>query len=253
MFESLKMERPEYRTATKVRGLATYRVKVKESDLLISTPNRREKEALEALLEVRLGLEGYLELHQDMAPSLVPVKPDKSAPPIIKEMCQAAQVVGVGPMAAVAGAIAQFVGEKLLAIEREVIVENGGDIFIKSSRKRVVALYAGDSPLSMKIGIRVKPEEGLGICTSSGRFGHSLSLGKAHSVTVVAARASLSDALATHLGNIVKGPQDIKRSILKGSSYPGVKGIVIICEDRLGAWGDLELVNLKDGVNRTSG
>jgi len=234
-----------YRTATQATDLFAYRIKINQSDLFVLTPHDRRKEAFDTLLEVRASLESYLKIHEEFATSLVPLEPKPVAPDIVKEMCWAAKIARVGPMAAVAGAIAQAVGERLFRLEKEVIVENGGDIFLKGKKKRTIALYAGDSPLSMKIGIRVSPEGGLGVCSSSAKVGHSLSFGCAHCVTVITPKASLSDALATHLGNLVKKPKDVESVLLKGASYPFVKGIVVIVEDKLGAWGEIELVNLK--------
>ncbi len=235
-----------YRGRIKAEDLMAYRVKVKESDLLILTPYNRYKEAVDVLLEVRGSLEAYIDLHPDFAVSLVPLAAEPGAPHLVREMIQAARITGVGPMAAVAGAIAQAVGKKLVAIEDEVIVENGGDIYMCSQRDRVVALFAGNSPLSMKIGLKVRGiQMPIGVCTSSGRVGHSLSMGKAHSVTVVSSDAAVADAAATALANLVQGPSDMEGTLKRASRIPGVLGAVVICEDRLGAWGELDLVPLE--------
>jgi len=236
----------DYRRRVGARDLVAYQVKVKESDLLILSTHNREKEALEALLEARMVLEAYIDLHPDFATSLIPVEVKPQAPPLVRQMAQAALLSGVGPMAAVAGAIAQAVGERLASEGEEVVVENGGDIYMRSFKERVVALFAGDSPLSMKVGVRVPGGKVRGVCTSSGRIGHSLSLGKAHSVTVVASDAPLADAAATALANLVQGPSDIERTLKEASRIPGVLGAAVICEDRLGAWGELDIVPLED-------
>ncbi len=235
----------DYRGRIRARDLSPCRVRVKESDLLILTPTPRAKEATHALLKVRLALEAYIDLHPEFATSLVPLEAKEGAPEIVVRMARAARIAGVGPMAAVAGAIAQAVGEELGRWEEEVVVENGGDIYLKSSRPRTVALYAGDSPLSMKVGIRVKGERGIGICTSSGRIGHSLSLGRAHSVTVVAPQAALADAAATALANMVKEDSHISRALELAGRMEGILGTVVIFEDKLGARGNIELVPLE--------
>jgi ApbE superfamily uncharacterized protein (UPF0280 family) len=234
-----------YRGRIRAKDLMAYRVKVKESDLLILSTHNRGKGALEALLEARMALEAYIALHPDFATSLTPVEVESQAPPLVRQMAQAALLSGVGPMAAVAGAIAQAVGEKLVSEEGEVVVENGGDIYIRSFKERVVALFAGDSPLSMEVGVKVPGDGARGVCTSSGRIGHSLSWGRAHSVTVVASGAPLADAAATALANLVQGPFDIERTLKRANRIPGVLGAVVICEDRLGAWGELDLVPLE--------
>ncbi len=235
----------DYRGRIKAQDLTPYRVKVRESDLLILTPRPRPKEALEALLKVRMTLEAYMELHPTFGPSLVPVEVEPQAPEIVKRMARAGQATGVGPMAAVAGAIAQAVGEALTRWEEEVVVENGGDIYMKTTHPRTVALYAGDSPLSMKVGLRVKSTQGMGVCTSSGRLGHSLSLGQAHSATAVAPDAALADAAATALANLVREKSHIPLALERAAQIEGLTGAVIILEDRLGVWGKVELVPLE--------
>jgi len=84
---------------------------------------------------------------------LVPLEPEPSAPEVVRLMCWAGKNAGVGPFAAVAGAVAELVGLGLLGHTEEVVVENGGDIFMQVKRKRVVAVYAGDSPFSGTISM----------------------------------------------------------------------------------------------------
>lgn len=148
-------------------------------------------------------------------------------------------------MAGVAGAMAGFVGAALLAFTPEVVVENGGDIFLQTSSERKIGIFAGASPLNMRVGIRVPAErQPLGVCTSSATVGPSLSLGRADAVCVISPSATLADAAATALGNIVQGKDDIERALEAGRKIPGVEGAVIIVGDVLGAWGGYELVKL---------
>jgi ApbE superfamily uncharacterized protein (UPF0280 family) len=148
-------------------------------------------------------------------------------------------------MAAVAGAIAEMVGMELLQYSDEVIVENGGDIFIKTNVPRKVGIYAGNSPLSGKIAIKIYPEETpAGICTSSGTVGHSLSFGKADAVVVVSRDAFLADAVATAVGNRVKNPSGIKDAVDFAAGIDSVEGVLVIIGDKLGAWGKIELVGM---------
>jgi hypothetical protein len=148
-------------------------------------------------------------------------------------------------MAAVAGAIAEAVGKDLLAFSPEVIVENGGDIFLKISRKRLVGICAGQSSLTNKIALEIMPgETPLGICTSSGTMGHSLSLGSADAVIVLSPSTSLADAAATALGNVVKTADDIPQAIEKAQSIEGLRGVVIIVDDKMGVWGKVRIVSL---------
>jgi hypothetical protein len=161
-------------------------------------------------------------------------------------MIDAGENAGVGPMAAVAGAAAERVGNDLLLHSKEVIIENGGDVFIKTRHPVTVGIFAGKSPLSLKIGLKVHSENhSIAVCTSSGTVGHSLSFGRADAVSVVSASCPLADAAATAIGNRVRSRSDIARGIEFGKKIRGVEGVLIIIGDRIGVWGELELVPLK--------
>jgi ApbE superfamily uncharacterized protein (UPF0280 family) len=218
---------------------------VQETDLYILAQTPLEREAHEAIIRLRHQIEEYIKSNPLFQTSLAPLPDDPQAPKIVKEMLTASQKAGVGPMAGVAGAMAEFVGKELLAKTPEVVVENGGDIFMQSSTERRIGLFAGESPLNMKVGVHVPPEKTpLGICTSSGTVGHSTSFGKADAVCVISPSCTLADAAATALGNRVGGKGDIERVLEAGQEISGVEGIVIIVGDALGAWGEYELVEL---------
>jgi hypothetical protein len=193
-----------------------------------------------------MALEGYIRDNPLFMHSLEPLAVRDDAPKIVRMMADASRQAGVGPMASVAGAFAELVGRDLLKHSAEVIVENGGDIFMQVAGPRVVGIYAGASPLSSRLGIEIKPERcPLGICTSSGTVGPSLSLGLADAVVVLSRSAALADAAATAIGNRVKSPDDISTALELGREIAGVSGVVIICGDKMGAWGDVDLVNLQ--------
>ena len=174
--------------------------------------------------------------------SLEPISPDPKASDIIKEMIRTTKLAGVGPMASVAGAVAEFAGNELLVYSKQIIIENGGDIFMKSDKVRTIAIYAGDSPLSNKVFIKIKPEDTpIGICTSSGPVGHSLSFGKADACVIIAKSAILADAVATATCNRIKEKKDIAPSLEFALSIKGVKGAVAILGKDLGSMGDIEL------------
>jgi ApbE superfamily uncharacterized protein (UPF0280 family) len=151
-------------------------------------------------------------------------------------------------MAAVAGAIAGRVGRDLLDRGKtgEIIVENGGDIFVATRTEARIGIFAGASPLSGKVGIVVPAGQmPVGVCTSSGTVGHSLSFGKADAVTVVAGCTALADAVATAVGNVVKEKRDIDSGLSLARDIEGISGVVIIIGDKIGAWGDIELISLE--------
>jgi ApbE superfamily uncharacterized protein (UPF0280 family) len=231
-----------YRHWIEGRDLTAFSVTERETDLYIRAASNLQRKARRLVVKYRRQLEGYIERNPDFATLLEPLSVPKDAPAIVRGMAEAGQQAGVGPMAAVAGAIAEHVGRELLGFSPEIIVENGGDIFLKILHKRVVGIYAGESPLSGKIGLEIEPRDTpLGICTSSGTVGHSLSYGKADAVVVVAAVAALADAVATAIGNRVEKPGDIDNAIDFGANIDGIKSIVIIIGERLGAWGDVKL------------
>jgi ApbE superfamily uncharacterized protein (UPF0280 family) len=148
-------------------------------------------------------------------------------------------------MAAVAGALAARVGRRLAPLSPEVIVENGGDLFLAITQPATVALFAGKSPLSHRVGLSLDPAlSPLGVCTSSATVGHSLSFGRADAACVLAQSAALADAAATALGNRVQGPESIAPSIEWVASLPDILGAVVVVGEKLGAWGRVELVPL---------
>jgi ApbE superfamily uncharacterized protein (UPF0280 family) len=234
-----------YRSWLARDGLVPFRVTVKETDLYILARTPLEREAHEVVINLRHQIEEYIKANPLFQTSLVPLPDDPRATRIVKEMLAASQKTGVGPMAGVAGAMAEFVGRALLASTPEVVVENGGDIFIQISTERKIGVFAGESPLNMKVGLRIPPEKTpLGICTSSGTVGHSTSFGKADAVCVISPSAALADAAATALANRVQGKGDIERVLEEGRTISGVGGMVIIVGDALGVWGEYELVKL---------
>jgi ApbE superfamily uncharacterized protein (UPF0280 family) len=203
------------------------------------------EEAKKAVLQYRYQLEEYIRKTPEFLKSLIPLPLDKSAPSIIKEMMHAATLAHVGPMASVAGAVAEKVGNDLLNHTSQIVVENGGDIFLNTSNDLTIGIYAGRSPLSNKLGLKITSHKtSLGVCTSSGTVGHSLSLGKSDAVTVIAHSASLADATATAVGNLVKGRKDIAKGIEYAQKIKGIRGILIIVDDTFGVWGNIEIVSV---------
>ena len=245
------MKQPEHRTYRSLvshNKLASFRVVVRETDLLVRADKPLETETKDLVLRHRIPLERYLEQHPEFVHAMVPWPQDKLAPPIIRTMIAAGQEAGVGPMAAVAGAIAEYVGRDLLAHSEDVIVENGGDIFIRTGFPLVAAIFAGKSPLSSKLGVRVNsPGQPVAVCTSSGTLGHSLSLGRADAAVVISDSAALADAAATAIGNKVSSKHDIEPAIAFGEKIEGVLGIVVIVDSQIGFWGDVELTRISEG------
>ena len=236
---------PFYRHWIKDSDLVSFNITVKQTNLYIRARRNLKNKALKSVLKHRTPLEKYIEHNPLFLTTLEPYRAEADAPTIVKEMCRASQIAGSGPMAAVAGAIAQAVGKDLLALSPEVIVENGGDIFLKISKKRLIGIYAGESPFTGKIALEIKPRETpLGICTSSATLGHSLSLGNTDAVIALSKSTPLADAIATTIGNVVKEAKDIPKAIERAQNIPGLHSIVIIKGDKIGAWGKVRILSL---------
>ena len=239
----MKYEERTYRSLINKDNLLSYNVKIYESDLFISSDTNLSEKAKKSLITHRNSLESYIRINPQFRTSLVPVPEDYLAPLIVREMIRQSGICGVGPMASVAGAVAEFVGKDLIDLTENIIIENGGDIFLKVKHQVTVGIYAGESSLSYKFNIIVKPEETpLGICTSSATVGPSLSFGIADAVCVISKSATLSDAAASAIGNRVKNMKDVKPGLDYGIEIPGVLGIVIIVGNEMGAIGNVQFV-----------
>ena len=232
-----------YRDLIKQYNLFSFQINIKESNLLVLCDKKLPKQTENALIWARKDIEQYIYQNPVFKTTFNPFPVKEDMPSIVRDMAEASQKTGVGPMAGVAGAIAEYVGKELLNSCRQVIVENGGDVFLKVSKKKRVGIYAGESPLSGKIALEIKSEDTpLGICCSAGTFGHSNSLGKADAAVVVSPSATLADAAATAMGNIVKTDAHIKEGLKFLKRIPEIKGGVIIKGERMGAWGNIRIV-----------
>jgi len=240
----------DYRNTLTNKDLKSFRVTVKETDLYISVDepsyvSQLEKKTENLVLALRYDLEEYIAADPVFKSTLKPHAPAPGAPLLARTMCDAARVAGVGPLAAVAGAFAEAVGRELLKTCKEVIVENGGDIFMAATHKRRVAVFAGKSPFTGRLAIEISPEKTpLGICTSSGTVGPSLSMGAADAVIIISASTPLADAAASAAGNVVKDKKEVKKGIEIARKIPGVLGAVAIKDDKMAAWGDVDIIPL---------
>jgi ApbE superfamily uncharacterized protein (UPF0280 family) len=185
-------------------------------------------------------LELYLRANPRFLHTLTPIPaPDK--PIVAKIMAEAAQKANVGPMAAVAGAIADLAVKDMLQLDCQVaVVENGGEISAQSNQPIDIAVVAGEEPLSKRFGFRLT-DFPIGVATSSGRFSHALSFGDVEAATVFCDNAALADAAATSIGNIVKGKTKagIEAGINRGLNIQGVEGVLILYKGHTGTAGKL--------------
>jgi len=197
--------------------------------------------ATAAIVRLRRELGDYITRQPAFQTNMEPLALLPDAPEIAQRMAHAADAVGVGPMAAVAGAVAQLAAEAAReAGAPETIVDNGGDVYVCATAPVLVGLYAGRDAPTRGFALRVEPEQTpLAACSSSGAMGHSTSLGRCELATVVATDAALADAAATQAANLVKSESDIEPALEAISSIPGIHGVLIVHANRVGLIGQL--------------
>jgi ApbE superfamily uncharacterized protein (UPF0280 family) len=223
--------------------LHSFRVTVQETDLFILALENLTELATQSVMRYRTQIEDYIQEHPEFQTSFQPLEVEDRAPLIVQEMAAAAKCAGVGPFAAVAGAIAEYVGTDLLQCSAEVLIENGGDIFAASRHSRVFGIYAGNSPLTGKIGLKIDASQmPCGVCTSSGTVGPSFSFGRADAAVVIAKSTALADACATALCNRIAGASDISDGLKFAEQTKGIDGAIVIIGESLGAWGKAQFV-----------
>jgi ApbE superfamily uncharacterized protein (UPF0280 family) len=206
--------------------------------------------AIKSIKQNRKALEEYVEAHPKFLYTLDPI-PAPAEPLVAKLMAEAAEKAKVGPMAAVAGVLADLAINDMVANGCEVaVVENGGEISALSNVPIDVAVAAGDTPLSKRFGFRLT-DFPVGIATSSGRFSHALSFGDAEAATVFCRNAGLADAAATAVGNVVKGDDylgAIQQGIDKALSIQEVEGVLIMYQGHVGTAGKIpQLIKVAQG------
>lgn len=227
----------------------SFRSSWRETDLWVAMDREHysreaERYTMDRILFYRRILEEHIALHPEFRDSLSPVVAPGGVHPIIKEMSDAALAAGTGPMSAVAGAMAEYICRDLMAEfgAEEVIIENGGDIFLKLEAPATVAVYAGDSPLSEKIALQPVPEDTpLALCCSSGTVGHSLSFGMADACMIACRNGAMADACATAFCNSVKSADMVHEVTEKALKIPEILSVVIIAGDKVGLGGSVEI------------
>lgn len=239
----------KYRKSFATENRIAFIVEYKKSDLWIAVDRPSWNEDIPKFCSGRLaalwrGMEHWLAHNPAYAKSLVAYPASPDAPEIFLRMSDAALRAGTGPMSAVAGAVAEYIAEEIRAEFGcgEVIVENGGDIFARFTAPMDVSVFAGASPLSGKVGFHIPAEYSpLGICTSSGTVGPSLSFGRADAVMIISRDTPAADSYATAFGNMVKEQEDIERVIEEISSREDILAAIIIKDDRMGITGELDM------------
>ena len=226
-----------------------FAAKYKETDLYIGVDDQSWTAELPAftgdyIRELRNEMDGWIAGHPAYASALSPYAAPADAPGIFREMSAVAEKSGIGPMSAVAGAVARQTGIALKSRFglKEVIVENGGDIYADLTADIDIAVFAGTSPCSEKVGLHIEAAYApLGICTSSGTVGPSLSFGKADAVMIVCRDVLLADTYATAFANTVQTTDDIPACIEKIRGKTDILGAIAIKDDKIGICGNFGL------------
>ena len=246
-------EERTYRTQFNTERFKGFEVKHLETDLWIGADPASYKEEMQEMAQskirsLRKVFDDYIQQEPFFKKSLKPFQPSEFAPTVAVEMATAAERAGIGPMSAVAGLFAREVGKEILQnfSVKELLIENGGDIYLLLEEELVLSVFAGESILSERIGLVIPPVKGgFGICTSAGTVGPSISYGKADAVVVVCEDVLLADAFATAFGNKVKSPNHVEKVIKQAENYPEIQSLLIICEDKIGIKGENEMRILK--------
>jgi ApbE superfamily uncharacterized protein (UPF0280 family) len=225
------------------KRLIKVRQRFRESNILFQSDRADAIDAaIEEIKHNRLELETYIKLHPYFAEALQPILVDPMSPLIVRRMAEATAKADVGPMAAVAGALADLaVGAMIRAGALVSIVEDGGEISAVSAEPFTVGLYAGQNALDHSLGFRVNPSDcPIGIATSSATVSHAISFGEADAATIFADNATLADAAATAACNAVIG-NDTAKSIELGletaKKLPFVRGALIVRGNSVGSVG----------------
>jgi hypothetical protein len=227
----------------------SFRTGYRETDLWVavdadSYSSETERYTMDRILFYRSVIEAHIAACPEFRDSLVPVMAPAGVHPLLRDMYEATQASGTGPMSAVAGAMAEYISRDILEAYKadEVVVENGGDIFMKLTTPAIISVYAGDSPLSEKIALQIKPEETpLSVCCSSGTIGHSLSFGIADACMIACQSGALADAFATAFCNEVKSREMVHEVTENALHKPEIISVVIIAGDKVGLGGSIEI------------
>jgi hypothetical protein len=240
--EKAYLNREIYRNRVKNKEKYTYRVVYENTEFIISS-NRDIKSNIEQpLRDIYRDLEFVIERDPAFLKSLSPITIKEFYPVTIRKMCDLSLEFNVGPMAAVAGTVNDYIASSLSVSVENLIIENGGDVYIRSSRDVTTGIYVNNPYYKDGLLIKIKASSTpCGLCSSSGTFGHSLSLGKCDLAAVLSGSSISADAAATAIANSVKNSEDVEKALNKYKGFDSILGILIIKDDRIGIWGEFEL------------
>lgn len=226
------------------KGWHTYEVSIKETDIFVESIDPLDKTKIyQSVEKYRKELEDYIEVNPEFQHRLSSFSLKSPSSSMIKEMVEKTSLLDVGPMASVAGAIAEYVGKGLSYFSSQLIVENGGDIFIKKRGSVLLGMYAGENSFINDYAISLENNSSyLGVCSSSSFLGHSLSLGNLDLACVVSNSVIFADALATKLANMVNDDEDIEKALEFSKKFDYTQAVLLVRKEKVGIWGQIKLV-----------
>jgi len=242
--ESLTEDKFAYRKKINSKTAYNWHVVFRHSDLYVASNKNIIDSLVKYLAEFYQAIEGVAAGNPSFLKSLSPIRQNPAYPPIINEMIRKSALYGVGPMASVAGAACDYIGRRLTSQCSTIIIENGGDVFIKCDHDVIAGIYTRDSSISEKLKLRIGHQyTPCGLCSSSGVFGHSLSLGKSDLACVLATTTIAADAAVTAMANRISAENDIQTAINEFKKMASIRGLLAIKDKKIGIWGQLELVS----------
>ena len=224
-----------------------YTVTYKAADIYFCSSRPLEKDKLkERLFAYYTQIEEYIAAHPLFLSSLSPLDFDDNAPAIIKTMLSAGKKAGIGPFSAVAGAVALYIGKELFKPKEELVIENGGDVFLATANPKRVLLQLGRASKIKQVEIVIPPrKENFGMGSSSAKIGHSLNFGSADLVTVIAKNSAYADSFATAFSNQIKNKKDLEEISAFARREEDIYGFVAVLGNSVACWGDIEIKNIK--------
>jgi hypothetical protein len=242
--EKIDLDRSIYRCCVKNKEKYAWLLSYYYTDILISSNKNIKSRIEKPLKKIYEILNVCIKNEASFLKSLSPIKIKPSFPPVIKEMCAKSAVFNVGPMAAVAGTINEYIASYLQKYCDILIIENGGDIYVKAERDLNVGIYVKNPNFKDKIALKINAKNmPCGLCSSSGTFGHSFSMGKCDLAVVLAKSAITADAAATAFANSISCEDDISGSIAYFKGFEDIKGLLAVKDKKIGAWGAIEFLS----------
>lgn len=236
------LNREIYRNIIKNKENFCWRVVYKNTELIISCDKDIKNLIAKPLSDIYRQLKFVIEKDSSFLKSFSPVIVKSFYPPAIKEMCRLSSEFGVGPMASVAGTVNEYLAANLGRNVKNLFIENGGDLYIKSKRDIKTGVFIKNSFFKNNPVLKIKASSTpCSLCSSSGTFGHSFSMGKCDIAVALSPSSISADAAATAIANSVSRNEDIEKAIEKFKRFSSIRGILIIKDDRIGIWGKFEL------------